>query len=216
MRRALPESVSPELPTLKTWPFMGHPLDQGNTGTCVAHTAAHFIHSSPIGHRGYMDAFELYREVVRLDEYTDNDHEADGPIERMQGGSSGTGGAKALHKRGLITEYLWSKDAQEIIAWVLTRGPVMVGTNWYRSMFKPTPQGYLKIEGANAGGHEWLLRMVNLRKGIVGGITSWGPQWNPAAQDCRPGHFLMGMEEFERLIRENGDGVSAIEVPRKR
>lgn len=214
MRRALAAPVSADTPTIKTWQFMGDVLDQGNTGTCTAHAAAHFIHSSPFGHRGYLDPFDLYREIVRVDEYPDNDHEADGDVSKMQTGSSGTGAAKALHKRGLISEYLWAKGLDEIVAWVLLRGPVMIGTNWYAGLGSPTPEGFANISGALRGGHEWLIRGVNLRRGFALAVNSWGPQFNRNATGCRPGHFLLDIDTtLRRLIAEDGDGVSALEVP---
>jgi hypothetical protein len=214
MRRMLAE-VPPVLPVpdLKLWRFDGEPLDQGNTGTCTAHAAAHFIHAEPFRHRGYLDPFDLYRDVVRSDEYHDNDHEADGPIEGMQGGSSGTGAAKALAKRGHISEFLWAGRIQDVNLWALTRGPVMIGSNWYPSMNQPTAEGFIKIMGSNPGplGHEWLLRGVNMRRGIGHGVNSWGPKWNAGIKGVRPGHFLIDLDTLDRLFREDGDGVSAIE-----
>jgi hypothetical protein len=220
MRRLLAE-VPPVLPVpdLKTWDFRGYPLDQGNTGTCTAHAAAHFIHSAPLSHRGFMDPFALYREIVLLDEWTDNDREAQGPISGMQGGSSGTGAAKALEKRGLISEYLWAAEMRDAILWLLTRGPVMVGSNWYSSMFTATKEGFVKITQAAsiAGGHEWILRAADTRRAVCLGVNSWGADWNRDATGLwvrarlRPGQFLIDFGTLERLFLEDGDAVSAIE-----
>jgi hypothetical protein len=218
MRRLLPAATT-TLPERKTWSFRGAPLDQGATGTCVAHAAAHFIRSAPMRHTRDIDPFQLYREAILLDEYPANDHEATSPPDNkgLQYGSSGTGGAKALDRRGILKEYLWAQTMREAIEWVLTRGPVMIGTNWYDSMFNPSAQGFAKITPATtvAGGHEYLLLGANQRKGIATFVNSWGPRWNHAATLCRPGFFLMDYETLERLFHEDGDAVSAIEQKRK-
>src|SRR5688572_14129202 len=76
MRAALP--VGP-LPSRKMWRFRGDVLDQGATGTCVAHAWVHFLRCAPIqtGKPGY-SAYELYRKVILLDEFPANDSEATG------------------------------------------------------------------------------------------------------------------------------------------
>lgn len=226
MRRLLaaPPPALP-VPDLRTWPFSGIPLDQGETGTCTTHAAAHFLHCGPLPHRGFLNPFDLYRETVLLDEYTDNDAEATGPIEKMQGGSSGTGAAKALEKRGLISEYLWADTLADLTLWVLTRGPVMVGTNWYRGMFEPTPEGFVKIPQRDriAGGHEWLIRAVDVRRGVAEAVNSWGilrfnaaPTGKWGGSKLRPGHFLIDMNTLERLFHEDGDVVSCIEKKKEK
>lgn len=221
MRAALPPPP-PDQVTVRTWPFFGDPLDQDESGTCVAHAGAHAIHCGPISHRKFLDRWALYRLIVTLDEFPDNDHEANEPDNnKLVYGSSGLGGAKALEKMGLISEYKWALgDLNAAIAWVLTRGPVMVGTNWYSSMFTPTPEGLIKISPGshNAGGHEYLWRGVDMRRGLAEIVNSWGPQWNAHATGrwgtarIRPGHAVVPLEVLERLIvREDGDAVSIIE-----
>lgn len=217
MARRLPAPTA-TLPTRRTWGFRGEPLDQGGTGTCTGHAAAHFIHASPMRHKGFLNPFDIYREAVTLDEYSGNDREATLGDSELQWGSSGTGVAKALDRRGLLKEYLWAGTMREAIEWVLTRGPVMIGTNWYDSMFNPTAQGFVKITPATslAGGHEYLLLGANTSKGIAAFVNSWGARWNHAATLCRDGHFLMDFETLERLFHEDGDAVSALEQKGKK
>ncbi len=213
MARMLPSPLAP-LPTMKSWAFSGDPLNQGETGTCTGHAGVHLIHAAPMRHRGFLDPFQLYREAVLLDEYPDNDGDATMLVDaELEAGSSGTGVAKALDKRGLLAEYLWAGVMREAVEWVLTRGPVMLGSSWHRSMFDPTPEGFVEImpHSPVEGGHEYLLRGVDTRRGIGRCVNSWGKGWNANAAGCRPGHFLMSFETIERLFHEEGDAVSAIE-----
>lgn len=217
MHRALApvEAANPVL--LKTWGFRGTPLDQGNTGTCTGHAGAHFIHCSPIAHRKFIDPFLLYREAVLLDEYPDNDLDATRENKDLQAGSSGTGVAKALEHRGTISEYLWAQRFEDAITWVLTRGPVMVGSNWYSSMMTPTPAGYLTVQGGASivGGHEWLIRGVDKKRGLALMVNSWGGGWGGSGRwvgaKVRPGHALIDFATLARLFHEDGDCVSALE-----
>jgi hypothetical protein len=156
---------------------------------------------------------------VLLDEYDDNDADATAAnVSDLQAGSSGTGVAKALAKRGTISEYLWAQRMEDAITWVLTRGPVMVGSNWYTSMEETTAEGMVKITplAGIAGGHEWLIRGADKKKGLVLCVNSWGPLWGGgskrwAGKQVRGGHFLLDFDTLARLFHEEGDAVSAIE-----
>lgn len=217
MHRALAPTEAANPIVQKTWGFRGVPLDQGDTGTCTGHAGAHFIHCSPIAHRRFIDPFLLYREAVLQDEYTDNDLDATLPNDQLQAGSSGTGVAKALNKRGLLKEYLWAQRFEDAITWVLTRGPVMVGSNWYSSMMTPNASGRLVITpGASiVGGHEWLIRGADKKRGLALMVNSWGPSWGGVGRwvgsKVRGGHALIDFDTLARLFHEEGDAVSAIE-----
>lgn len=222
MHRALGPIAPLVVPNGRTWGFSGNVLDQGQTSTCTAHAAAHFIHASPIRHLGFINPFDLYREAVLLDEYGDNDGDALLEDKNLQAGSSGTGVAKALAKRGMISEYLWAQRMEDAITWVLTRGPVMIGSNWYGSMEETTKEGFLKIlpNSPIVGGHEWLIRGADKKRGMVLCVNSWGPRWGGGSKwwqggVLKPGHFLLDFDTLARLFHEEGDAVSAIEVKGK-
>lgn len=218
MHRTLGPVAALKVPDNKTWAFSGQPLNQGETGTCVAHAMAHFIHAAPLEHKKFLNAFDLYRELVLLDEYADNDVEATRPDDELQMGSSGTGGMKALRARNLIESFLWAQRMEDAITWVLTRGPVAIGSNWYNTMFDPTKEGYLRI-GATAGiagGHEWIIRGADKKRGLALMVNSWGPEWGSGTAKwqgakLRGGHALIDFDTLARLFHEEGDAVSGIE-----
>ena len=128
---------------------------------------------------------------------------------------------KALDARDLIEDYVWASTLREATEWVLTRGPVMIGTNWYRDFMEPTREGFVTFKtrqgGGVAGGHETLLRGVDTTKGIALVVNSWGPEWNVGkSKKCPKGHFLISFEDLERLFHEDGDAVSPIEKKSKK
>lgn len=197
------------VPDRMHWSFRGKPLDQGNTGTCTAHAAAHFIHAAPFTHKAFLDPFALYREIVLLDTFKANDHEATEPDNsKLQGGSTGTAAAKALAARGLISGFLFADTLSDATLWLLTRGPVMFGTDWYDSMVDVTPEGFVKIaKGARVvGGHEYCCLGVDTKRGVFFFVNSWGPAWG------KNGRFLMDIGTLTQLFKAGGDAVSPLEI----
>lgn len=196
MSLLMPDEV---IPTQHTWPFRGTVLDQGQTGTCVGNGWEHFLHTAPIQTKETeSDAVAIYQAARTIDSEDPND---------LQSGSTVRAGAKALVGRTQLASYLWSWNMSETAKWVLTRGPVVLGTNWYDSMFDPDPQGLVKIPrtATLAGGHCYLLRGVDTSRGIASCLNSWGPAWG------LKGHFSISFSDLERLIHEDGEVCAAIQ-----
>lgn len=198
-----------KLPTRKTWGINPRALDQGQTGTCVGHGWKNFLRCAPKRtERGGPSPFDIYRAAVRLDGFRDNDDEATLPDgdPGMDSGTTVRAGAKALAQAGRLTSYAWSWHLQPVIQWVLTRGPVVLGTNWYSS-FQPDAEGICRItRGAySVGGHCYLMRGVDTKRSLARCCNSWGDGWG------RSGDFYLPLSDLERLIHENGEACSAVE-----
>jgi hypothetical protein len=88
-------------------------LDQGATGTCVGHAWRLRLEMAPRLHPPTygMPAFGIYRAALLLDEWGDNDREAELPDDRLQFGTSVRAGAKVMQQAGYIGEYRWAFDA---------------------------------------------------------------------------------------------------------
>lgn len=220
MRAAMPRGgTAAPIDTLsdKTWDMRAPALDQGSTGTCTGHAATTFYLCAPMRHaKPLVSPFQLYREGVLLDEWTDNDGEATLADGQLQFGSSGRAMMKALEARGVIEEYRWGYTLDDVVRWVHDRGPVMIGSDWLEDMFNPTAEGFVKATGAVAGGHEYCVRGVHPKRAIARVVNSWGVRWNHAAKPpkglhLRGGEFLIAFEDLHKLLREGGDAVSGIE-----
>lgn len=203
MRALLPRRVV--RPPWRYWPFPWPSLDQGNTGTCVGHGWKHKVMGPPgPTSKPWAEptAFTIYYECTQVDEWAGNDNGD------LQFGTSVRAGAKVLQSRGVITEYTWCWDVDTCLDFLLTKGPVVIGVNFYDGMFGLDPAGFMRVGGGLAGGHCMLLLGANERTRAVRGLNSWGAGWG------QNGRFWMTYDDLARLISEDGEACAAVERPR--
>jgi hypothetical protein len=207
---ALLDTTARELPARKTWGVNPAALNQGATGTCVGHGWRNFLRCTPRRtEKSGPSAWDIYRAAVLRDGWRDNDDESglpDGDV-RLDFGTSVRAGAKALMALGHLESYVWSFFLQPAIEWVLTRGPIVLGTDWYSSFSTPDEEGIVRITPSASvlGGHCYLLRGVNTTRALALCTNSWGDSWG------RSGEFYLPFRDLERLIRDGGECCTAIE-----
>jgi hypothetical protein len=210
MRRMLAGVRSVALPSRKSWPIAPKALNQGSTGTCVGHAWRNFLRCAPIQlSAATPSAYDIYRIAVKLDEWRDNDAEARLPDgdPRFDSGTSVRAGARALSRLGHLQSYVWAFALQPALEWVLTRGPVVLGINWYTSFDRPDREGIVRI-GARAkvdDGHVVLWRGADTRRALAFCTNSWGDRWG------RSGDFALPFRDLERLIHEDGEVCTAVQ-----
>lgn len=209
MRRAL-GAAGTALPTRKTWRINAKALHQGKTQTCVGHAWFNFLRCAPLmtEHPG-INAFDIYRAAVLVDEWRSNDGEAKLPDNdaRLKYGTSVRAGAKVMMQQGRLKSYLWAFGLQSAVEWVLTKGPVVLGTDWWSSFEKPSAEGIVQI-ASNAkivGGHAYLWRGVDTKRALALCTNSWGDDWG------KSGDFYVPFRDLERLIADDGEVCTAYE-----
>lgn len=167
-------------------------LDQGNLGSCVGNAWAHELAARPKEVQGIDQqyAVDLYHAAQKLDEWPGEAYE----------GTSTLGGAKATMATGKIGGYHWCTDIEAVKIVVSWRKPVVVGANWYASMFTPDVAGLVKIGGGIAGGHEWLVRGYSIVTDLFLCRNSWGLSYGIS------GDFYISAKDLDRLLfAEGGD-----------
>lgn len=173
-------------------------LDQGNEPQCVDFGWHHSILDGPIKHGKKTRIWEpgtVYREAQKVDEWPGEDYD----------GTSVRAGAKVLQAMGIISEYRWAWDVGTLINSVLTLGPAVVGTNWYRYMFLPDANGLIKVGGQLDGGHCYVVNGVNTKTKLFRIKNSWNQKWGIK------GRAYISFEDMERLISEDGEICLAVE-----
>ncbi len=189
--------LAPEpLRTYRYWNRRGPVGDQGDEPSCVGWAWWHWLRCGPAWPKNVPtpNPLDIYHEAQTLDEWPGEDYD----------GTSVRGGAKAI--ANLVTEYRWAQTIEDVIEWVLHRGPVVMGTNWYSGMMNPSDYGdRCEPSGVVVGGHAYCITGCNIKRGIARLLNSWGPGW------AGDGAAAIDLEDLERLLREDGEACTAVE-----
>ncbi len=203
MKAMLPKRAVP-LPEYKYW-TPGVTLDQRATGTCVGHAWKGWLLGSPLRTRTGPSAFDIYRECTKVDPWPQNDREATLPDDELKFGTSVRAGAQVLEALGHIEEYLWAFDLETIKRYILLRGPVVMGVDWYTGFFDPDPKGFVHPTGIVEGGHSFLNFGYSKLKKAYRNLNNWSDDWGHLGRFWIP-EDVMGM-----LLTSGGEAASAIE-----
>jgi C1A family cysteine protease len=166
-----------------------------------------FLESDPFSNRPPFDFNWLYRECKLNDPWEGEDYE----------GTSVRALFKVLQREGYISGYQWAYDVPTIAAYVLTTGPMVIGSLWTEDMHYPDRRGFIHVgSGVKAkqhGGHAYLIKGVNLDSvcpdGTIGAfriINSWGGGWG--VNGCASISFA----DMAVLLAEYGEGCAAKEI----
>jgi hypothetical protein len=191
MASVLPEAI--EAPSHKYW-HAGEVLDQGQFPHCVGFSWRKFLDASPLNTNGGPTAQDIYHAAQKIDEWPGESYD----------GTSVRAGVKVLQSLGHIESYVWAWDAATVAEWVLTRGCVIVGTNWYRGFYRPEG-GFLQPTGPIDGGHAYTLIGYSRPRGAFRVLNSWSARWGDQGRAWITGEVL------DRLIDEHGEAVAAVE-----
>jgi hypothetical protein len=170
----LPRQVAPITLRKKFYPT-GRVLDQGNSPQCVAYATTQFLRTGPVFNQVKdLDPTWLYHECQLNDEWTGESYD----------GTSVRAAMKVLKREGYLSEYRWAFDINTVVQHLLTKGPMVLGTDWYLNMFNLNENGFIVPEGPIVGGHAYLAMGVNLdyvcydgSLGAIRMVNSWGPSW---------------------------------------
>lgn len=192
----------------------GPVLDQGATGCCVAFGWTGKANAAPIMQMLPFTPFDLYRAIVQIDEFPDNDFEKSLPDDELQSGTSVRAGAKAMQKGGYLSRYLWAQSVEDSRAWHLAGfGGTVIGVNWTSQMFKPDSDGFISYTGTIEGGHcvettGWNDHVLHNGKPVraVRIQNSWGRSWG------QNGRAWIAEDDLARLMADDGEVCAASEL----
>ena len=192
------------MPTSRYWYPGNVALNQGNVGACVGFTGANWMQNSPTRTSvSDQTGLDLYAECKKID-----------GIPNIEG-TYARALLEVLRAQGKVKRYLWANGLGDIRAWVLSTGPVLVGTPWYESMFKPGADGRVSLGGTIAGGHEYLIRGYSRPLDAFRCRNSWGGGWGIGAGSPwagSGGEFWLSSAQLEILIWGRGHWGDAIGI----
>lgn len=191
-------------------------LDQGREGACVGFSWAHELAARPVAIKGVtaLTGKRIYESAQKRDDIPGEDYE----------GTSVLAGAKAVQFFGYIESYRWAFSLNELLLALGYAGPVVLGINWYASMFATDAAGRVHVGGELAGGHAILanrvalvwrnpqspkvMANVDMDKSTIRLHNSWGKTgWGIN------GDGEVSLTDTERLLNE--DGEACIPVGRR-
>jgi hypothetical protein len=158
-------------------------LDQGREGACVGFGWTAEALSTPVAvdlkrlkaeapEDPTAFAHKIYQRAKVLDPWEGENYD----------GTSVLAGAKAMTELGLLKEYRWCFNVEDVIDAILTTGPVVLGIYWYESMYD-APNGIIEVSGEVVGGHCITAVGFKLAKDSATGEdtvilqNSWGYSW---------------------------------------
>jgi len=181
-------------------------LDQGREGRCVAFGWGNELASTP--HRYDINTEwcnQHWPLIVAKDREMGND---------FSDGASVLAGAKTMQMLGNVKSYHWGFGIDDVLQHLSRRGPVVLGINWYASMYSTRSDGLVTVEGDRVGGHCILAYGVwpkhpLFRTDVVLWINSWGPKYGINGRGYVP------TDSLSRLLKEDGEACMATDRPVK-
>jgi hypothetical protein len=176
--------------------------NQGATEECTAYSWMHWIENGPVFQddipgrtKPFYQPIDFYNQCQQRDPWAGTPHN----------GSSVRTAVRLLKILGVIKEYRWATNVEDVAQTLINLGPMIVGTSWFSNMFTPDANGLIKPTGSNAGGHAYLLNGVDLKKRLFRIKNSWGQEWGVN------GHAFIGFDDFQFLLNNGGESCIAFE-----
>jgi hypothetical protein len=178
---------------------LGPILNQGTTQTCVGHGWTLFVTSAPKLTSPGPNPFDVYHKAQQLDDIPGE--------EPVYYGTTVRGGAEAMQQDNWIKgDYVWAEDARVLWKYVLTRGPVVLGSHWFDGMSHPDGDGFVSLDGTLVGSHCYLCYGISASDRAFLCANSWGTDWG------NEGTFLLRFDDARTLFwRQQLVACSAVE-----
>ena len=187
----------------RVWTTRKEPLDQGREGACVGFACAGELAARPVAYNVTNEtALKVYRAAQAVDRSEGRNYDS---------GATVLAGMKACQRAKYFSKYGWCFGIDDTINWIIRRGPVVLGINWYESMYETTSNGLITLDGDIAGGHAILANGYWPNHPLFGDIlvltNRWGLDWGLRGRGYLP------VETAQRLLSEDGEVAAPTDIP---
>lgn len=232
IRELLDEQPSRRALNNRYW-HPGPTLDQAREGQCVAEGCTDRHNGAPLRRRPMVLDYEMRRGYYHACQHRDPWHGCYlGPRCPIQPTSQGYGGTSTLagmmegRDRGWWSGFRWigagsGRLEDDIIDTLRGVGGILFGIPWLAGMYETQPDGLVRVEGPEVGGHlihgfEWIprLRLPRSFKGTKPAVAwhnSWGDSYG-VRRRRRTGVGYVLLDDLLTLV-DNRRGEGAVPLP---
>lgn len=157
-----------------SWSWRRGPiLNQGKEGSCTGHGARAFLDAEPTmtPPDSGPSAVWIYEQAKKVDEMSGEDYD----------GSTVNAACKVLRSQGYIAQWTWASSFEEVRDWLLYKGCVMFGLDWYEGCCRADAKGFVRPTGRCVGGHALLGHGISVH-GSVRLQNSWGESFGEGGE----------------------------------
>jgi len=185
-------------------------INQRDIGRCTGYSCVNLYNNQPfLGHQetevAELLGDDLYHWATVLDSYRGiwlpDDTGSDG-FSVMTGATTKVkvDGHYVFSGFRTVTDFVEMQKA-------LQKGPCIIGTNWYSSMFNTTRCGQVEIGAAATieGGHEYGWIGIDFDEKVGWFVNSWGNDFGVYDANGVGGYFKMSFGTIVRLLNEFGE-----------
>lgn len=171
-------------------------FDQGDLGSCTGNAASGIVATDSKWRNGRTDCTEpdavtIYSLATRLDPYK-------GFYPPVDTGSDGLSVMKVLQKQGYVKAYNHAFSFNALCT-ALQTTPVIAGIRWLEGCYDPDSSGLVSYSGDEEGGHEFVVRGLDVANKLVICDNSWGAGWG------LEGSFHFTWDDFSKALKNDGD-----------
>lgn len=202
IRRLLGEPIQK---TKRVWTPRMLPLDQGREGRCVIFGWGAELACTPHRYVVTNDWCNQKWPLVQAEDRKMGNNWSDG--------ASVLAGAKTMRNLGTVRYYGWGFGIQDVLQTLMRKGPVILGINWYESMYRTNRQGLVSVHGDLVGGHCIMANGYIPQHPTFGEVVVWTNSWG--SDYGVNGRGFIRVEDLTRLLREDGEACIPTDMPIK-
>lgn len=200
IRKLLAEPLTPRQ---RIWTARSAPLDQGREGRCVIFGWGAELAATPYRYQVNDQWCNQKWPLVQAEDRKMGNHWNDG--------ASVLAGAKVMKNEGALRYYAWGFGINDVLQTLMRKGPVILGINWYESMYHTSDKGLVTVSGRLVGGHCIMANGYMPKHSEFGEVVIWTNSWG--SDYGINGRGYIPVESLDRLLREDGEACIPTDMP---